>query len=210
MQSRWCVEQVSWMCSPKLHLRFGPSRHWSIPPTRRTTQKAKSEAPCNDCKATSRSRQATTSNTTIGVCRKWTTNNGECWVAKHRRVESRGTRPFVIKAHHRCFIKTNDFVKCVRWLISYVLWLSWNLLNSFEQFVRCFLDSHVFFVVGYPFHFTRYCWPFCRNIRSTSYSWSFCFWYRNVVWTSVFECVGSKSDTWNTSHILASTRRSNS
>ena len=160
---------MSRMCSLGLCLRFGPPRHWSISSTRKTTQETKSETPRNDCKAIGRSCQATTLDTTIEVCRKRATNNDECWVAKHRRIEPRGTRPFVIKAHHWCLIKASGFAKCIRWLIPYVFWLSWNLLNSLEQFVRCFFDSHVFFVIRYLFHFTRYCWLFCRNIRSTSY-----------------------------------------
>ena len=52
----------------------------------------------------------------------------------------------------------------------------WNSWNNFWQFLKFLSDSHVFFVVGYPFHFIKYCWlRFCK-IRLTSYSWFSCDW----------------------------------
>ena len=50
-------------------------------------------------------------------------------------------------------------------------WKSWNARRQFVKFCR---DSHVFFEVKYFFHFTKYCWPRCRKIRSISYFWFFC------------------------------------
>ena len=166
---------MSRMCSLRLRLRFDSPRYWSISTTRKTTQKVENETSCNDCEATSESRQATTFDTTIGIYRKRITNNDECWIAKHKRAGPRGTRSFVIKAHYRHLVETNDPFECFEWLIFHVSrFVFWNFFNFFEQFVRFSLDSHVLFEVGYPFHLTRYCWLCCFRICSTSYSWSFC------------------------------------
>ena len=55
-------------------------------------------------------------------------------------------------------------------------WFEWKLRSACRQFVRFCYDFHVFFEVGYLFHFIKYCWSRRRKIRSTSYSWFFCDW----------------------------------
>ena len=168
----WRIWEVLDVCCVKKNLRF---RHFSFhhaKSAQRTIARSKRNA-WNESKAT-------TPRKAIKASKRWRGNSNTKGVRHHKLFKRKEiTKHFSL--HHFLWrnieaisiFESRLKFPCYRLSCN---WFEWKLWSAHRQFIKFCRDSHVFFEVKYPFHFTRYCWHRCRKIRSTSYSWFSCDW----------------------------------